>query len=123
MKNKFVYIDYIRVFATLSLVLYHCLCYYTRRWPYKEILIPEFEYICGRIVNISLPLFVFISGYLYSKLNSEGAYQDILQFVKKKTIRLLFPWLVWSSLFYIIYYHDFPVFRFYTGGTTIFGFC
>ena len=44
--------------------------------------------------GIHMPIFVFISGYLYWKLKGDGHYNDLFAFYKNKTLRLLVPYLV-----------------------------
>lgn len=103
-RQKFLYIDYLRIITMLALVLYHCMCYYTHRWDYREVYITEYDYFCGRIVDWALPMFVFISGYLYHCIYMGGGYSDYLSYIKKKTLRLLIPWIVWTILFEAIVY-------------------
>ena len=55
------------------------------------------------INNLAVPMFYAISGYLFA-LSYQATWQNYAKQIKKKTIRLIQPILIWTSLFLILYY-------------------
>lgn len=60
-----------------------------------------YEYLYRWIYSFHMPLFVFISGYLLKFTNKNIADINILNFIKKKSLRLIVPYIVISSLAYL----------------------
>ncbi len=95
-------ISVLRVFAMLMVVFYHCLCFYTPAWskmpPVGSIT------IVARIVNtIDMPIFIFMSGYLYSYLyNFCNKYRNAGIFCVDKVKRLLIPYTFWGVFLCVI---------------------
>lgn len=54
------------------------------------------------LVNIAMPMFIFISGYLFEFLLQRGKYPTWGNLVKKKCMRLLLPYLIFSLFFMCI---------------------
>lgn len=80
-----------RVAAMTLVVLYHCTCYYAHpSWPFGEgPYNPVLKAMTTLMGGIHMPIFVFISGYLYWKLKGDGHYNDLFAFYKNKTLRLI----------------------------------
>lgn len=82
MQERIVYIDYLRGFAILLVLIGHIIsrCYGD-------------DYLCSPLLRFILafwmPVFVFISGYVSYKVS----YGAVFAFVKKKAITLLSPFL------------------------------
>lgn len=95
-------ISILRVFAMLMVVFYHCLCFYTPAWSKR----PPVESITmvARIINtIDMPIFIFMSGYLYSYLyNFYNKYRNARIFCIDKVKRLLIPYLFWGVFLCVI---------------------
>ena len=52
------------------------------------------------VVNFRMPLFIFISGYLFSYLERErGKYPTFIDLLKNKFKRLIIPYLVFASIY------------------------
>ena len=89
-------VTYLRVFAILSLVAWHSYCSYTA-WeigcsPLDKYYTVAFKFFAP-IAN--MPLFTFLSGYLFYFLFKEkGKYAVFSSFLKNKVNRLLIPYLV-----------------------------
>ncbi|MBT8272668.1 MAG: acyltransferase [Bacteroidia bacterium] len=101
--------DLLRVVGILIVVLRHCFAPYTNSWDVSEFY--EYneaaDFIGKYISTISMPLFVFISGYIYSYLrNALNKYPNYKILVSKKTRRLLIPYVVFAPL-YIYFFLDF----------------
>lgn len=100
-------VSYFRVIAMLMVVCYHCLCYYG---IWSDSLITNLNYIkiCKFINSIDMPVFFFISAYLYTGQLENCKYNDTISFIKKKFKRLLIPYFIWAiviNLIFIDRYH------------------
>lgn len=84
------YFQYLRALAILAVILIHVL--------------PQTSYsiIIRQFVNFSVGMFLFLSGYL----TSEKSVENIKEFYKKRIIRVLIPYLIWS-LVWVVYNKDF----------------
>lgn len=60
------------------------------------------------ITTIQMPLFMMVAGYAVGYTKPITSLQIFKTFIKKRTISLLLPWFVWSSLFYL-FLSDQPV--------------
>lgn len=85
----------LRCFATISLVAWHSYCSYIC-WglassPLNEFYTNLFYFITP---DANMPLFTFISGYLFSYLLLKGKYLHFRQFANNKVNRLLYPYLI-----------------------------
>ena len=88
MKDRNLVVDIIRGFAMLLVVLGHTMSGST--------ILYEGTVLFKIIWTLQMPLFIIISGYVtrYSRplLDSES----LLEFVKKRTLAYILPWLVWT---------------------------
>lgn len=94
-----------RVFCILVVVFFHC---YQMMWAkshfpltiavYKDLYFNVIE--CGAI-NIAMPLFVAISGYLFCYLLMLDKYSTWGNLLKKKGARILLPYYLFSLFFMI----------------------
>ena len=81
------------------MVLYHVLCLYGGQWPF--IPISPTPMIPGLLLltQFRMPLFFFISGFLFSYLALErGKYQKYGPFLWNKFKRLMIPYFVFATL-------------------------
>lgn len=93
-------VSLLRCLATVSVVIFHSMCFYGIWDPFfGNHAIPFIQSIATWLNYINMPLFVFLSGYVFSysfyKRNKEW---NIVQLLKEKTLRLLVPFVVWGSL-------------------------
>ncbi len=87
----------------ILIVLYHCLCPYTHMWGQPALHFQLYENIALPILLVSMPTFVFISGYLYYILKEEKQhYENNKDFILKKAKRLLIPYILIGILLLII---------------------
>lgn len=94
--------DIIRVLGIGLVVLRHSFAPYTGSWDVSEFYTQnEIARILGEYVStISMPLFVFISGYIYSYLrNYLNKYRGFKILLTKKTKRLLIPYLILGPIY------------------------
>ena len=90
----------LRSFAIVAVVLYHCYCPWLYAWNWVESPArPIYSFIMEVLLVGRMPLFVFVSGYLFSHLyNDRGKYQNFIPFLKNKFKRLLTPLLLFAGL-------------------------
>lgn len=90
-------ISVVRVAAMVLIVYYHCLCCYTR-WSGKFFCGVRFEpygSLCNVLYDYHVPAFALIAGFLFGYIRFiRGGYNDIFSFVKKKTERILLPYII-----------------------------
>lgn len=95
-KRNLVYIEALRTFALLGVIFFHVAGMLKGKLTNANI--PEFPAIMQTSsywVGIAVSLFMFIAGYLYRR--PVGKLQ-IMQFVKKKSMHLLLPYVVFAIL-------------------------
>lgn len=85
--SRIEWIDRMRGLAILSVVIQH--------------LTPNFcnEFVYYKLISISnMALFFFVSGYILNMTTKTETINDILLFLRKKTIQLLFPLIVYQLI-------------------------
>lgn len=96
-KEREYWIDYTKLFACILVVIGHLLQGLNKaNITWNENL---YYYINGVIYSFHMPLFMCLSGYLYSKYAKIENRKDYIKFIKKKLINLGIPYFV----FYIVY--------------------
>ncbi len=104
MNKKFrIDIAVLRLIAVITVVFFHIygMCYASSHLPsplpqiYRETYWRFNQFIP---INVAMPLFVFISGYLFSIQIKSGKYSSISQLLKDKFLRLILPSFVFSIL-------------------------
>ena len=95
---KIQYVSTLRVVAMLMIVAFHSMLYYTGKWwVFDGPVIPFWVKLSTLFDCIDLPMFVFISGYLFAYLYKfKQKYRDKKRFVIGKIRRLLVPYLFWG---------------------------
>lgn len=103
------HMNLLRVFGISIVVLRHTFAPFTNSWRISEFydynILADFT---GRYIStLSMPLFVFISGYIYCYLrNSLNKYSTYRILTHKKTRRLLVPYLFFALIynyFFLVY--------------------
>lgn len=100
MARREYWIDHTKLFACSLVVLGHLL-----QGLYKaKIKWNEFLYlnINSFICLIHMPIFMFLSGYLYAQYTKISSKQDYAKFIKKKTISLMVPYFCFYVLTIVI---------------------
>lgn len=90
----------LRSFAIIAVVLYHCYCPWLYAWDWYSCPIRGvYSYIVETVLVGRMPLFVCVSGYLFSHLYIErGKYHSFSGFLLNKIKRLLVPCLSFTAL-------------------------
>lgn len=98
-------ISYLRTFAIIAIVLYHSFCPYMD-WKFvSSSYNPIYNSIFKVWFGARMPLFLFISGFLFSYLLFvKNKYNSFGGFVWNKTKRLLIPYIFFATL--IMLSHD-----------------
>ena len=97
--NRLILLSIIRVILTFLIVAYHVSIIYT---TYDEELrggyLKSYEFLNKNINNLTMPLFVAISGFLYQMQLNKGKYSTIYHIIRTKAKRLLIPYFFWSTV-------------------------
>ena len=98
-QNRQVYIEYLQAFAIISVFLGHALrIYYSGGWYFHRADVNIVCDILDKIIySFHMPLFVFLSGYLFF-INKEKV-SSAFDYIKKRTKRLLLPFFVAGFLY------------------------
>lgn len=104
--NRMDDISLIRVLCILVVVFFHCygMMFYESFFPAT---IERYRALYWTInqcvfINIAMPMFVFISGYLFKYLLSIGKYPTWGNLLKKKGLRIILPYFVFGIFFMIV---------------------
>ncbi len=68
----------------------------------------DFSYYLGTFLSVNLaqiavPAFFFLSGYLFFAKYERFGYTEYVSMLKKKTLTLLLPYLIWNFIGYYVY--------------------
>ena len=92
-----------RVFCILVVVFFHCygMMYAGSHFPISKPVYEQFYFIVNQCVfiNVAMPLFVLISGYLFAFLLQLGKYPTWGNLLRKKGLRILLPYFVFGFFF------------------------
>ncbi len=100
-KERLYNIEFINVIAIILVILGHSGCVYANIWD-DDIVYKNSEiirYITNYIYSFHMPLFVFLSGYLYSNGKINNKYRSFTELISKKFRRLIVPYLFIGILF------------------------
>ena len=97
---KLTYISILRSLSILVVVFFH-----VYQYMYVPAHFPEtvqmyhdayfwFNQCVG--INIAMPMFTLIAGFLFSYFYDKGKYQEFVPLIKKKAMRLLLPFFVFG---------------------------
>mgnify|MGYP002568248289 CR=1 FL=1 len=94
-------ISLLRVISIVAVVAFHVYgMMYANHFPESKDLYHEIYYTwnqCG-LINIAMPMFVFISGYLFAFLMGKGKYPTFGILLKNKIKRLLLPYFAFGFI-------------------------
>ena len=98
--DKIESISIMRVMAMFMILLFHGFYFYADNlWYFGGITIPIWDKADTFLDIIDLPMFVFISGFLFGHLFCfKGKYRDKKRFLYGKAKRLLLPYFIWGLL-------------------------
>ena len=114
-------ISLLRVFAILIVVLGHSMVVYQYNWGiYTPLIKSSFFNTLKTYIDIfQMPLFIFISGYMYYYCRKEcGKYKNAGKFSFDKTKRLLVPYIC-VAIFYVLPIRMLTSYKGYSGNNTL----
>ena len=98
--NNLKYIDFLRVFAAIMVIILHAVSdYYLDSINFETRLWWVFT-IVNEICRTGVPLFFMITGYL---MLSKSKIVSIKDFYKKRIFKILIPFLIWDIIYYCYY--------------------
>ena len=93
------FIVVLRCIALLFVIFGHSICMYTTKW---DAVSSETCSLWQNVVDIiylfHMPLFSLIAGYVYIHVRKYGRYDSFPVFFKKKTKRILIPFVIWGVI-------------------------
>ena len=96
-------ISILRVLCILVVVFFHCygMMYADAHFPDTVSMYESLYFIPNQciFINIAMPMFVFVSGYLFEYLLFRGKYPTWGNLLQKKGIRILLPYFVFGQFF------------------------
>lgn len=103
--NRLDYISIIRILCIITVIFFHCygMMFWDSFFPattekYKDLYWNVNQYF---LINIAMPMFVFISGYLFKFLLGIGKYPTWGNLLYKKGLRIILPYFVFGVFFMI----------------------
>lgn len=111
-------VSLLRVISMLMIVLFHCMFFNTGEWSVYPCTIPNemTKSVASIIVSIALPLFFFISGFLFAYIYKyKNGYRDWKLFTWNKLKRLILPTFSWTIVYLIIFPFRYTVWEYLSG--------
>ncbi len=102
--NKLKDIELLKNIAIVLVLLGHAGCIYAGKWSYSLVHMNSnfIRYITEYIYSFHMPLYVFISGYIYNYMRIKlNKYDNLQSFIQNKFKRLIIPYLFTGILFMI----------------------
>ena len=99
MQKKIQYLDLLRIFATLCVILLHCINPYltsVAMFPNKTWWVSN---ILNSVTRTGVPLFFMISGFL---LLADDKTLNFADFYKRRLKKIILPFLFWDVIYYIV---------------------
>lgn len=102
MNGKILFCDQAKTLMMISIIATHSMIFYSGNWftaftPEKSA--PILAYGADYLVSFGIFVFTFVSGYIFQYLKFErGKYKIFGDFIKKKALRLLIPYLFVSAI-------------------------
>lgn len=119
LKKRLDVISILRVFCILVVVFFHCygMMYADAHFPETVSVYEQLYFIPNQciFIKVAMPLFVFISGYLFKYLLQIGKYPTWGNLFKKKGVRILLPYFVFG-LFFMATTSNWHPLRLFNGG-------
>ena len=120
LKMKLTYISILRSLSILVVVFFHVYqyMYVPRHFPETVQMYHDAYFWFNQCVgiNIAMPMFTLIAGFLFSYFYDKGKYQEFVPLIKKKAMRLLLPFFVFGILMMATTGVPFKPWELYTGG-------
>jgi len=105
--KRLLYIDWLRIYATIAVVVIHVSAGFVGEMDPTNLSRWFSGNFYETLARSSVPIFVMISGALLLQTKKKVTY---LEFLKKRTSKVLIPLFAWSAIFYLygVYTGQFP---------------
>lgn len=113
MEKKILFCDQAKTLMMILVIATHSMAFYWGNWftvmtPAQEA--PILAFISREMATVNIYVFTFVSGYLFQFIKFEkGKYKIFTDFVKKKAVRLMVPYVFlaafWCVPFQVYFYH------------------
>lgn len=100
--NRLGEVSILRPIFLLTIVFYHCLCFYCTVWSTSCFILP-YDFVARIIVIIALAGFTLISGYVFEHSNKKNKYKSFIQLIWEKSKRLILPYLFFGAIIQFIF--------------------
>ncbi|MBV4440197.1 acyltransferase family protein [Clostridium tyrobutyricum] len=102
-QEKLINVVFLKVVAILLVVLGHAMYVYTGHKPFQmQVQSSALNVISLYIYSFHMPLFIFISGYLYFYVKIEkNKYRNFKKFICNKFLRLGVPYIIFGFLYLV----------------------
>ena len=97
-KRKFEYLDAMRVFATIMVIIIHCIYEYMWDFSNKGTALWTSLVFVNELLRTGVPLFFMMSGYLLLQKDIT----DIKGFYKKRFLKIAVPFIFYDIFYYIL---------------------
>lgn len=99
-KEFFTDIAVLRSLSVIAVVFFHTygMMYAKDHFPDTQLVYHSIYYFVNQCVlmNIAMPIFIFISGFLFYRQISSGRYKSFREVLQKKTLHILVPYFVFG---------------------------
>lgn len=96
-QSRLGYVDVVRVFAMVMVILLHCICDYSNHWMNFDKPLWWITAFVNELTRTGVPLFFMISGFL---LIDSVDTSDIGGFYKRRFVKILIPFLIYHIFYY-----------------------
>lgn len=105
--KRLLYIDWLRIYATIAVVVIHVSAGFVGKMDPTHVSGWFAGNFYETLARSSVPIFVMISGALLLQTKKKVTYLD---FLKKRTSKVIIPLFAWSAIFYLygVYTGQFP---------------
>jgi surface polysaccharide O-acyltransferase-like enzyme len=94
MNHRLQEFDILRVMAAFSVIAIHITAGYAT--------LTQLGYTLNQLVRFAVPMFIIISGFLLYYIDQTTGYKSVLQFYRKRFGHVLWPYFIWTVLYFIV---------------------
>ena len=109
--KKYPFVQHIKTFSILIVVIYHCLLFYSDNvfFPERaEFVSPVISFICNVLDPILVPSFFVASGFLLP-VSFRNKNRSVLAAIGNRAKRLLIPYYLYGALWLVPFFHLFDI--------------
>src|SRR5258708_20357766 len=95
-------VDFLRVMSILAVIMIHTTTRHLEITHY-DLVNNSFTLLLNQISRFAVPLFFMVSGFAL-EISSSHSPIGVKKYFKKRVGRILFPYLIWSAIYYYFIY-------------------